>query len=872
MIRISPARRTIAALLLFLFSFSTIAQATPFGKNPFQQDDDKKVKKLPPANWIRSRKIDVKHIALDLKIDWNKSQVYGTEMITLAPLSDLDSFPLDAASMSINSVTMAGETLKFNYDVKKSEDNLEIMLGRIYPSGGDITVKIDYRTNYVNKADADTAIGNFGRGVRFIKPTDDDPGKPMQVWSQGETEFNRYWFPSYDSPNDFRTTDIKVTVEKPYTVISNGKLVETKENSDNTHTFDWKMDTPYSNYLTSIVIGKYKEVVQNFDGIPVIAYGYPNETKEVAATVKNLPATIKFFSDITGVKYAYPKYSQAFVEDFGGGMENISATTQIEEMIHDDRELLDDDSEGLQSHELAHQWFGDYVTCREWGQIWLNESFATYFQALWDEKFKGHDYFLYNDVRLNQEHYYDTWNEGNRHPIVTKYYANKDAMFDRYAYERGGAVLHMLRKHLGDKAFFASLNHYLITNAHQPVSTEDLRIAIEETTGQSMDWFFDEWLYRMGHPVFEVTQNYDEAAKKLTLNVKQTQKVDILNEYPQVEFFQTNVDVEIDGKVQRVWIEPKAENVFTFDSPVKPKIVNFDYESTLIKEIKFDKSSDDLAYQMVNDKDALGRHWAMLEIVKREGDADEKLAMNALLTMADKDTLAENRRAAIEEIRDRSVTPAPPGMDAPPAQLDAATIKVLQKAVKDTNPLVRADAIALLGVTADPKYSDIYLAAMTDRSYGVIDSAADALGQTKNPKAFDAFMKLASTTSWHGRLQAAGLSGLAELGDKRAFEFAYKTASDKTAAASLRNAAMEVVGATGKGNPKAFPLVFDRFKNGLESRNGGILFSTIHSIIKLADPRGQEAFDMLKAAYKDDEDVMALIAMFEKQFKEGLGK
>src|SRR5258706_4269610 len=484
-------------------------------------------KKLPPVNWVRSRTIDVKNITLDLHFDWAKEQAIGSEVITLAPFDDTDKFNLDAAMMTIDSGSLVGGgASKFDDDAKKDNDNLAIMLDRKYKGGEDIKVKIDYKTNYVNTAEAGSPIGGFGRGLRFIKPTPDNPNKPRQIWSQGETEFNRYWFPSYDSPNDFRTTELRATVEKPFFVGSNGKLISTKDNGDNTRTFDWKMDQPYANYLTSIVVTETTPVVQDFDGIPVYNYGYPSETKEVAATTTNLPATIKFFSEITGVKYQYPKNSQAFVEDFGGGIENISATTQIEGMIHDDRELLDNDSESLQSHELAHQWFGDYVTCRDWGQTWLNESFATYMQAMWDEKFKGRDEFLYSDVRSNQLQTLGTWNSGNRHPIVTKYYADKDGMFDSYAYPGGGSVLHMLRKHLGDKLFFASLKDYLTKNAHQPVSTEDLRIAVEETSGQSMDWFFDEWVYRMGHPIFEIADSYDDAAKKLTLNVKQTQKID----------------------------------------------------------------------------------------------------------------------------------------------------------------------------------------------------------------------------------------------------------------------------------------------------------------------------------------------------------
>jgi aminopeptidase N len=843
-------------------------------KNPFLAEDGE-VKKLPPVNWIRSRQIDVKHIAIDLKFDWDKESALGVTTVTLAPFRDTNKIYLDAASMTINSVKLAsGADLKFNYDGKKDGDNLEIMLDRVYKSGEDVSVKVDYVTNYVNKADADTAIGSFGRGLRFIKPTKEEPNKPYQIWSQGESEFNRYWFPSYDSPNDFRTTELRATVAKPYFVVSNGKLMETKENTDGTRTFYWKMDQPYSNYLTSIVVGEYTEIKNGeYDGKPIYAYGYPSEAKEVALTTKNLPATIKFFSEKTGVKYPYAKYSQAFVEDFGGGMENISATTQIEEMIHDERELLDSDSESLQSHELAHQWFGDYVTCRDWGQIWLNESFATYFQAMWDEELKGHEYFLYNDVRSNQDQYYDTWNQGNRRPIVTKYYANKDAMFDNYAYPRGGAVLHMLRKHLGEANWWKAINHYLVTNAHQPVSTEELRIAIEETTGESMDWFFDQWLYRMGHPIFEVSQNYDAASKKLTLNVKQTQKVDLLNEFPQVQFFQTKLDVEIDGRVEQVWVEPKAENVFTFDAPAKPRIVNFDYEGTLIKELKFEKSVDDLIYQMLNDKDIIGKRWAIEELEdKAENAADKDKIIAAFLVSAEKEKNANVRRAALSKVNNLSIPQLAPGTPIPPITLSDAIVQALLRAAKDEDSLIRSDAIDLLGLTKDPKYADLYLTALNDRSYGVIDSAAGALGASKSPKAFDALIRLTQTPSWKGRIESAGFNGLSSLADKRSFEVSYKFAGDKTKNYNARTAALAVVGATGKGDQRAFPLIFDQFKTALDANDFNGLFSSIQGIIKLADPRGQEAFDLLKAKYKDQANIMGYINALEAQFKASIGK
>lgn len=862
----------LAGIFVVLIGFSGIVRATPM-PGPFSASlfDDKRG--LPPVNWVRSRTVDVKHIALDLRFDWEKNSAIGTEAITVAPFADADKFTLDAALMSIDSVTLGnGNALRFKYKGGSENDNLEILLDRIYRGGEDVTVNIAYKTNYSNDPlKAGGILGGFGQGLRFIKPTADNPNKPRQIWSQGESEFNRYWFPSYDSPNDFRTTDFRVTVEKPFFVVSNGKLVETKSNKDGTQTFHWVMDQPYSNYLSSIVVSETTPVVQNFEGIPVYGYGYTNETKEVAATVKNLPATMKFFSEITGVKYPYPKYSQAFVEDFGGGMENISATTQIEEMIHDERELLDTDSESLQSHELAHQWFGDYVTCRDWGQIWLNESFATYMQAMWDEKLKGHDEFLYSDIRSNQSQTIGTWNAGNRRPIVTKYYANKDALFDTYAYPGGGSVLHMLRKHVGDALFFKSLNKYLTENAHQPVSTEDLRIAFEETTGQSMDWFFDQWIYRMGHPIFEVTQSYENG--KLTLVVKQTQKVDITNAYPQTEFFQGYVDIEVDNTIQHMWLEPKAENVLTIDSASKPRLVNFDHESTWLKELKFAKSADDLLYQMKNDRDVLGRRWAMGELEKMaKTGTDKDRIVAAFLESAEKDPFWRIQRAAITVIANIYSPDVPQGQTPPPAKLPADVEAAMLRLAKHPRSLVRAEAIQLLGESSDPRHADLYLSALTDRSYGVIDAAAEALARTKDARAMDSLVKLTTTPSWKGRIAIAGLAGLSELGDKRAFETGYKIATDKGQPFSIRTAALRVVGAVGKGDPRAYPLIFEKFKIALDSGNIPALQNSVRAIVRIADPRGQEAFDMLKVKFKDSPNALQQIAFFETQFKAAIAK
>ncbi len=860
-----------AKAFAFAFAFLLTVSNVAFAQTPIVEKVHEK-KLLPPIHYVRSHDYDVRHVALDLKFDWEKEQAYGTATITLAPLvSEMKTVELDAGLMIINSVKLLnGNGLQFRYE--KSESRLSVDLERVYKFGETIAFIVDYRTDGV--VVPNTLGFGGGGGLKFIKPDADNPNRRRQIWSQGETDYNRFWFPSYDSPNDFRTSEMIATVEKPMFVVGNGQLIRRTDNKNGTETFHWKMDTPYANYLTSIVVGEYAEIKGEYLGIPVITYLYPNEAKDGAPSVAKLPAMMKFFSEKLGLKYPYVKYAQTMAEGFGGGMENITATTMTPTMIHDERELLDLDSEDLQSHELAHQWFGDYVTCREWSEIWLNESFATYLEALWRERSKGHDDFLYSDILSNQQAYFNTWRNGNRRPIVTKNYTNPDALFDTYAYPRGGAVLHMLHKHLGDESFFRALNHYLKKHANQPVQTEQLRIAIEESTGQSMDWFFDQWLYKMGHPIFEVTQNYDAAAKKLTLSVEQTQKIDLMNEYPQVEFFQTFVDIEIDGKIHKVWIKPQAENVFTFDTAAKPKLVDFDNEGTLIKELKFKKLTDDLIYQFKNDKDVLGRVWAMKELTARWRDKDVSDAEKAKILSAfdqriNADPVWMVRRDLIQIV---AAPQGPPNtFDPAPSKYDQATITALTAAVKDANSNVRAAAITGLGRLQDAKYSSIFIAALNDRSYGVIDSASFALARTKDARAFDALAKLAETSSWKDRIRIAGLNGLAILGDKKAIAIGFKF-NDTAYSRRVRSSALGVLAASGKGDERIFPLLIENFKKALENSDFQSIFNGFQSFIRLADPRGQEAFDLAKEKFKGNQNLLGAVKQAEDQFKKAIGQ
>lgn len=815
---------------------------------------------FPPAQYIPSHDYDTRNITLDLHFDWNKDQAIGTETISFAPLvKDLRRVVLDAAYLTFASVKLAnGTTLKYQFDEKK--EKLDIVLDRAYQPSDQVTLVIAYHTNQPPSVRRSI---NGGGGLTFIKPTPEDSKRPRQIWSQGESEYNHYWFACFDHPNDFFTSEVYATVEKPLTVISNGKLVDTKENSDGTRTFHWKIAAPHASYLSSIIVGEYTPVAGNYAGIPVITNVYPNEIEEGKVTASRLPEMVKFFSEKTGVKYPYEKYAQTVARDFNGGMENISATTQYDVMIHDARTELDQTSDGIQSHELAHQWFGDYVTCRNWSDIWLNESFATYFQAMWDEHSLGHDDFLYLDVKGNQDQYYGAWAQGRRRPIVTKNYANPDAVFDTYAYPRGGAVLHMLRQYLGEENWWRAINHYLNKYAHQPVETEQFRIAIEEATGQSMDWFFDEWLYRMGHPVFRVTQNYDVTAKVLKLAVMQEQKPDPDSQFPQAGFFQTPVDIEIgtatSTRVERVQIEPKAEQAFTFPLDAPPLLVNFDYGDTLIKELRFEKSTDQLVYQLSHDQDMLGRVWALGQLsakIKDKATADR-----------DKQEIANQLASALTNDKFWGVRlEAATALDNAPGEGARAA---LLAATKDQKSRVRGRALRSLASTKDPTLASTYQQFLNDPSYAVIGEAARALGMTRSPAAYQALVKLIDMPSWRDNIKASALSGLGALGDKRALDLGFRYVVPGNPA-PVRAAALSILGTTGKEDSRTFPLISGMLLQGAEKGNFGQVAAASEALVTLGDQRGLAVFEELGKKFGRIPQAQAFIMQFMQLLRQNI--
>lgn len=871
----------------------------------FAQQGDSTAKKLPPtlppAQWQRPRTLDVKHVALNLRFDWQKKQAYGTASLTLAPMAASRTITLDARLLTISSVAVRHEkginekNTEFRHDSTDKNDNLTITLDRTYQAGEDLTLTIAYRTKWVNATDPNAIWGSTGKGIRFFEPSSTEPTRRRQIWAMAGYESAAYWFPCSDVPNDLRSNEITATVEKPFTVVANGVLAKTSTNADGSRSFTWKMDKPMANYQTAFVVGEYAEILSKSGSTTLQSFIYPDEVQAARATTERLPDMMKFFQEATGVPYPRTSYTQAFVQELPWGMESVGVSALTENMIddygtHADFFYLWD---GLEAEALARQWFGGVVTCSDWSHIWLNRGFARYFDGLYCEHKNGREeYLLYNHSVFDLGTYLGDWKSGIRHPIVTKNYDNAaNFTTDNYSYFRAALVLHLLRTQIGEDRWRRAVRHYLKTNVGKAVATEDFRRAIEESTGEALDWFFDQWLYKMGHPVFVVTKKYEATQKRLTLTVKQVQTRDSTSLYPQSEFFQGSVDVEIDGRVERVWLEAKAENVFTFACESAPGIVNFDYEGAWIKELTFEKSLDELLYQLANDKDILGKRWALQELTKlaksdKTSPADKERIYAGFRSVVLANAYWRLKYMALLQLQNllapgsaSALSPSAPPAEVKPVQYDDATVSMLLSVIQKEKSWNRTLAINLLGMTRDAQYADLYLKHLNDESDRVVNAAANALGKSKSPKAFDALVKLKDKPSWKNQSLISALNGLKELSDPRGAEIALQSLSDLTSARwtlatpiwDFRIAAAETLVALKKTNI-GYLVIAERVKKALAENDINSLFNNILLTATLADPRGQEVFDMVKAKLKDDANAMTAMNQYEAQFKEAIKK
>ncbi len=533
----------------------------------------------------RVRDYHVSHLLLRLNVGWPSRLVTGTVSHTLTPLRPgLNALVFDAGTaLAITRCTVNGESATF----KRDKEKLTLTPAKPLPLDTPSSVVIEYAMKAAPTNEA--SIGGFGSGWTWIAPDKFAPDRVPGFWTQGETSTNHQWVPLYDYPNDKVTSEVYVTVPSQWFVAGNGTLVDTTRIVD-TVTYHWKMDQPHSTYLLSLAGGEMDVVQDKWNDVPLY-YAVPRGAGSLIptsfGTTKDM---LTFFSDRLGVKYPWPKYAQTSVFDFGGGMENVSATTLVQEDLAGPRDEAFRTA-SLNSHELAHQWFGDLVTCKDWGQVWLNEGFATFFQQLYTEHAEGKD--AYDEDRedaLNSYlsetqggHYGDYRFIGYKRPIVTERFANEGAMFDRHTYEKGGLVLHTLWRKLGDDKFFGGLKHYLEKYGYGNVQTADLIAALNETSGQNLTPFFEQWVFKPGHPIVNCAWTWKADTRQVTLHLRQTQ--DTRNGTP-IYALDLPVALIASGKVQRQTVTfDKKEQTFTLDAPNKPDALLLDPDHDLIMKV-----------------------------------------------------------------------------------------------------------------------------------------------------------------------------------------------------------------------------------------------------------------------------------------------
>ncbi len=798
------------------------------------------------------RKITLRHLKLELRFDDEQRSVAGAATLTFSPMNDgLAHFELDIAEMEIRSVRLTTVEKRGTGDLPKSPaqpnlhldfethpEKLTVELDRAYARNEQLTVEIAYSCSP-------------RKGLFFVEPDEAYPNKPRQIWSQGENEDAHWWFPCHDATNQKMTTELIATVRASWFALSNGELIGVRDNPhEGTRTFHWSQAQPHPAYLVTVVAGEYELIRDSYDGLPVDYYVYQDRVVEGQRLFDHTPQMIKFFEEKFGYAYPYPKYAQILVDDFlFSAMENTSATTFTDRCLLDDRAALDVSYDDIVAHELAHQWWGDLVTCKDWTQVWLNESFATYSEYLWREHAQGRDdarFALFQDFLI----YLREDRTSHRRPIVSNRYRFSEELMDRHAYEKGACVLDMLRWVLGHDAFFRTLAHYLNKFEFGVAETNDFKVAIEEATGENLHWFYDQWLHGAGYPELEVGYEWQREQSLLKLSVRQVQEIEdhvSVFRFPvEIEIITVEPDevIETERRANYHVVVEKAEQDFYFPCASKPRMVLFDKGHRLLKLMRFPKSAQELIFQLTRDEDAMGRVRAARELGAFKGNE----AVNALREVLLGDDFYGARMAAAISLGEIAT--------------DGARAALMEGYRSSKDPRVRRSCVWATGNFKDEAAVDFLREALEgDESHFAAVAAARALANIGGDKAYDILRASISRTSWQEVVAAAVFHGLAQAKEKRAVDLAIER-SRYGNPAPIRLAAIGCLGELGKelDKDKAGDRIVDHLIELLKDKHIRARVSAVRALGKTGNKRAlpalrqsqqRECLDMLKAALMD---------------------
>jgi aminopeptidase N len=642
--------------------------------------------------YARSHDYDLLHQSIALRaFDWDSTSLRGRVETTLRSLlPGLDSVVLDAgADLRIDAVTGPDSgALRWTHP----GDTLVVHLAAPAAYGDTVRFRVDYRARVRN-----------GRGLTFLEA---GHGHPRQIWSQGESHNNHLWFPTYDFPNDKMTWELSATVPAGFTVVSNGRRVDDRDAGDGTHTVTWREEHPASTYLVSLIVSRLVRLRDDWRGTPVDYYVYPADTARGRRLFRVTPDMIETYSRLTGIPYPWSKYAQTTVADFFGGMENVTATTLVD-WLPDERAYRDDPwfLSDLIPHELAHMWFGDYVTTADWANMWLNEGFAEFMPGQYWARARGKS--AAASYYLNEYDDFVAADARRRTPLA--------APGSNVIYPKGALVLRMLEKMLGPRRFWAGVHEYLVRHAYANATTDDLRQAFLEATGQNLDWFFDQWIYSGGYPRLDVRARWDSTASRLSLVVRQVQadSADSARARVTPRVFRLPVTVRVStgrGTLRRsVVVDRAVDTVRIAGVDASPTAVVFDDDDAVVKSLDFPQPTAWLAAELAGPTALWNRRWAAERLA---GRTDDGAALAALADAARGDGPPAVRVAAVE------------GLSGFPS---SGALPALEAALADSSSRVRAAAATALGEMGGATAASLARRAFeTDSSYLVRASALEA--------------------------------------------------------------------------------------------------------------------------------------------------
>ena len=677
----------------------------------------------------RSRAYDALHYRVAITLNLEARSFAGETTVTLTSLRDgLETVVLDAEEFTVTKVvTEWGEPLEF----AQSEKELSVRLRRPLMRGETRSFTCTYRGR------------DPKQGLRFVAETADNPAL---VFSDSWPNRVHHWFPCFDYPNDKVTNEIVATVSATLKVGANGRLVSVSEDkAAGTLTYHWSQDLPHSTYLIFLAAAPYVVVPDAFGTLPVNYWVYPKDASKAVPTYGKTPKMMEFFNRTFGYDYPWQKYDQISVPS-GGGAESTSATAMTHRIMVDEKNEPEFSPIGIVSHELAHQWWGNLITLRSWAHTWVNESFATYSDYLYFRHDRGDDEGALNlQGKLNA--YLREANTRYVRPIVTDRYDQPGDMFDSHTYPKGALVLHMLRQQLGDAAFFDTLKHFLHRYAFEPVDTGDFIRSVKTVTGQNLDWFFDQWLFKPGHPVFDVRSEWDPGRKVVVLKVAQVQ--DVSRGIPVFRVPVTVAIVNAAGRsTSQVWIREREES-FEFPSLTRPLLVRFDPDNVLLKEITFPKQRDELLYQLSHD-DVIGRMNAAAELAML---TDDPIAAGALAASVQGDPFWAVRRGALEALaRTGGVSSA----------------AAIRKAAVDPHASVRASALVALGDRKDRSLVEFFKERFAkDASDAVRAESLRAIGKIGDASTVPFLEQCAAVPSYRNLIATAAKQAIALAGARQ---------------------------------------------------------------------------------------------------------